>query len=130
MTRVPLPGFRALAGGALLVFAQTAVADRLITRNGETLQGTLVQESPDAVVFDSLTFGRLTVGRDAIVKLERAASGEPAASEEPAAAAPFSWSRTIPTSRMSAPACSNNSATPSAGWRMPRPRCSNSIRTE
>jgi hypothetical protein len=89
VTRAPLPHFRALlAGGALLVFAQTAAADRLVTRNGETLQGTIVQESPDAVVFDSLTFGRLTVGRDAIVSLDRAASGDTAASEEQAAAAP------------------------------------------
>ena len=40
----------------------------------------------------------------------------------PAAAAPCCWSKTIRTSQPSAPACSNSSATPSAGWRMPKPR--------
>jgi putative salt-induced outer membrane protein YdiY len=89
VTRAPLPVLRVLlACSALPGFAQTAAADRLVTRNGETLQGTVVQESADAVVFDSLTFGRLTVGRDVIVTLERATGAGMAASEEAPAAAP------------------------------------------
>ena len=49
---------------------------------------------------------------------------------KPAAAAPCCWSRTIRMSQPSAPACSNSSATPSAGWRMPKRPCAKSSSTE
>ena len=62
---------------ALYAAGSIALADTLTTKNGDTLQGNVLEERPDVVIFDSLTFGRLTVGRDAIVSLERAPAAQP-----------------------------------------------------
>jgi hypothetical protein len=55
----------------LLAFtiAGTCHADELRTVSGETLIGKVVEESPEFVVFDSATFGRLTVARQSIADL-------------------------------------------------------------
>ena len=60
---------------------------------------------------------------------ETAPAAEEARRPTPAAAAPCCWSRTIRRSHPSAPACSNSSATPSAGWRMPKRPCAKSSST-
>ena len=75
-----------LAAGcaSMLLAPACADADRLVTRSGETLQGTIVQETPEAVIFNSLTFGPMTVSRDAIAELER--TPVPATSSKPAEA--------------------------------------------
>ena len=54
-----------------LAVASPASADELKTRSGETLLGTVVEERPTEIVFDSVTFGRLTVHRDLILSLRR-----------------------------------------------------------
>src|SRR3954463_10412144 len=73
---------------ALSSAGSIALADTLTTKNGDTLQGNVLEERPDVVIFDSLTFGRLTVGRDAIVSLERSPSAQaPKTATDPASAA-------------------------------------------
>jgi hypothetical protein len=66
--------------------ALCAWADQLVTKSGETLQGTVVEEAADTVVFESRTFGKLTVPRESILSLTR----ENAAAQQPveATAAP------------------------------------------
>ena len=48
-------------------------ADELRTHNGETLIGTIVEEQPDFVVFESSAFGRIKVPRERIASLQLAA---------------------------------------------------------
>ena len=72
-----------------LAVASPASADELKTRSGETLLGTVVEERPTEIVFDSVTFGRLTVQRDLILSLRRtpapaAHTGAPASPAEKA----------------------------------------------
>ena len=52
----------------------TALADRIVTKRGETFQGTIVEQTSDAVVFDSLAAGRVTIPRLEIDVLERTAT--------------------------------------------------------
>ena len=52
----------------------TLQADVLITTNGERFVGTLVEERPDAVVFESESVGRLTLPRERIQEIQRAAT--------------------------------------------------------
>jgi putative salt-induced outer membrane protein YdiY len=63
----------------------TALADTLTTKNGDTLQGTVVEDRPDVVIFDSLTFGRLSIGRDAVVSLQRSSEEKGAGRSSPPA---------------------------------------------
>jgi len=62
-----------------LAVASPALADELKTRSGETLLGTIVEERPAEIVFDSVTFGRLTVHRDLLLSLTRTPAPAPAA---------------------------------------------------
>jgi hypothetical protein len=58
----------------LLMCATTgtlALADELKTRTGETLIGTIVEEGPEHVVFDSAALGRVTIDRKLILSLTR-----------------------------------------------------------
>jgi putative salt-induced outer membrane protein YdiY len=59
--------------------AQAALADRVVTKSGETFQGTIVEENDDAVVFDSLAAGRITISRSNIDVLEKTPPPAPAA---------------------------------------------------
>ena len=43
---------------ALYSAGSIALADTLTTKNGDTLQGNVLEEKADVVIFDSLTFGR------------------------------------------------------------------------
>ena len=64
---------------AVASLALSARADQLVTRTGETLQGAVVEETADTVVFESRAFGKLTVPRESILSLTR----ETAAAEPP-----------------------------------------------
>lgn len=75
-----------------IVLALPTRADELRTLGGEVLIGRVVEEQPDHVVFDSGTFGRLTVPRKDIATLTISAPQAPAETEsaqaEPAQAKP------------------------------------------
>jgi putative salt-induced outer membrane protein YdiY len=76
---------RIIALGAGLSACASSLADVLVTRSGEKLVGTVVEERADEVVFESDAFGRLYVERERILSLER--SGAPAAAPAEASAA-------------------------------------------
>jgi putative salt-induced outer membrane protein YdiY len=65
---------RPIAGAAALLsvcLASGTLADELKTRTGETLIGTIVEEHPEHVVFDSAALGRLRIERKLILNLTR-----------------------------------------------------------
>lgn len=68
---------RACRNTALLMFALSgsnilaATADIVILDGGEKLIGTVVEEKPDTVTFESHSIGRVTIPRDHIQKIER-----------------------------------------------------------
>lgn len=68
---LPAPRSRICPAAAfgLACLAASAYADELRTHGGEVLVGTVVEEHPDEVVFDSTAFGRITVKREAIAEL-------------------------------------------------------------
>ena len=47
----------------------TALADEILFHNGDLLKGTLRQESPHNIVFDSINLGALTISKDLISKM-------------------------------------------------------------
>lgn len=55
----------------LLAGLLTARADLLVGKNGERLIGRIVEETPDAIVFESELGGRMTVRRERIRELQR-----------------------------------------------------------
>jgi hypothetical protein len=55
---------RALLLVTMLAAPSPALTDELRTHNGETLVGTVMEEHPTEIVFDSDTFGRIAVRRD------------------------------------------------------------------
>lgn len=59
--------------------AWTARADVLVGTNGERFVGTVIQETPDTIVFESELGGRMTVPRSKVRELERAAPVTPVA---------------------------------------------------
>ena len=63
-------------------------ADVLISTSGERFVGTIIEERPDAVVFDSESAGRLTLPRGRIQAIEHTAT--PATPQPPAAPMPAS----------------------------------------
>lgn len=77
--RIAFPGIVALA------LALSARADSVKMPNGETLQGTIVQETSDHVVFRSVSFGEIRIARTPGLTLER--TGSPAAAPAAVAAA-------------------------------------------
>jgi hypothetical protein len=64
-----------LAATVLLIPAATAMADRVITKAGETFNGTLVEDTPEKVVLKTLS-GTVTIARDQVKTVEKA--GDPA----------------------------------------------------
>jgi putative salt-induced outer membrane protein YdiY len=82
-----------LAGIFTLTLAVLARADAIKMPNGETLRGTIVQETAEQVVFQSASFGELRIPRAPGMTLERSGSLAPAApavasGSTPAPAAP------------------------------------------
>lgn len=72
-----------------LVLSFVARADTITMPNGETLQGTIVQETADTVVFRSLFFGEIKISRVPGMQLKRtAAVADAVQSPAPASAAP------------------------------------------
>jgi len=63
----------ALAAAAILVVSQVALADTLKKRNGTVLQGRIVSETDDHVVFEWTQFGKciVKVPREEIIQLTR-----------------------------------------------------------
>jgi putative salt-induced outer membrane protein YdiY len=100
LTRLAL--LAATAGSAM-----SASADQLVTTTGETIQGVVVEETADTVVFESRAFGKLTVPRESILTLTRdTAAAQPQVEAAPAAesktaeaAAPGEPAQSVPTSR-------------------------------
>lgn len=88
------PRLLAIVGMATL--SLRAYADVLITKSGETLQGTLVKETPDSIIFQSRTFGELTVPREAVQSVDRAPEAAAARQATPAAEAPAGKPPTSP----------------------------------
>ena len=82
---VPLSSFALCS--LLAAWSPPSDADELVTKTGETLQGVVVKETPEAVIFDSRAFGQLTVPREAILRLERAPEA-PAAQQKAEPATP------------------------------------------
>jgi putative salt-induced outer membrane protein YdiY len=80
------PWTRVGLAAAAASFAVSAWADQLITKTGETLQGAVVEETADAVVFESRAFGKLTVPRESIVSLTRETAAAETSAETAAAA--------------------------------------------
>jgi putative salt-induced outer membrane protein YdiY len=77
--------------GLLLAFASFPLSvwsDQLVTNTGETLQGSVVEETADSVVFESRAFGKLTVPRESILSLERGPAAAQPPTESADAAAP------------------------------------------
>jgi putative salt-induced outer membrane protein YdiY len=62
------------------------LSDVLIGINGERFVGRVVEETADAVVFDSELGGRLTIPRSRIQEIQRAAPSQPPAVPNPASA--------------------------------------------
>jgi Protein of unknown function, DUF481 len=83
-----------LLAAAALCCSTPAAADELITTNGETLHGVVLEEHADRVIFRSATFGTLTVPRTAIARLARtqtsSSAGDSAAPDSAAPSAPAS----------------------------------------
>lgn len=80
---------RLVAGVYCLGNASFVLADRIVTKSGETFQGTVVEQTADTVVFDSLAAGRVTIPRSAIDVLEQTQlPGPTAPGLEPAAPPP------------------------------------------
>ncbi|HUU90879.1 MAG TPA: hypothetical protein VM238_06675 [Phycisphaerae bacterium] len=61
----------AIAGGLLLALAAPALADRVITKTGETYTGTIIEENEKEVVLKSIS-GKTTIPRDIIETIEKA----------------------------------------------------------
>ena len=82
----PLAGLGVLL--AVASFPLAAWADQLVTKTGETLQGSVVEETADSVVFESRAFGKLTVPHESILSLEREPAAAQPSTETADAAAP------------------------------------------
>lgn len=63
----------------LLLAGPPVRADELVAKNGEHLTGRILSETPEAVEFESATFGKLWVERKDITRLERTAPTRPKA---------------------------------------------------
>ena len=61
----------ALVATALLILAAPAMADRVITKAGETFTGAIVEDSPEKVVLKTLS-GTVTIARDQVKTVEKA----------------------------------------------------------
>lgn len=62
-----LPG---LAATVLLMLAATAMADRVITKAGETFNGTVIEDTAEKVVLKTLS-GTVTIDRDQVKTIEK-----------------------------------------------------------
>jgi len=63
----------------LLAEMSAAQADTIEFRTGERLTGHVIEEQPASVIFDSTALGRIEVGRERILRLERDPMPTPAA---------------------------------------------------
>jgi hypothetical protein len=70
--------------GALAAMCAGAWADEVRTRSGETLIGTIVEESADRIVFESKALGRITIPRERILSVSRDHAEPPPAQAAPA----------------------------------------------
>jgi len=77
---------RLLVATALLVLAAPAMADRVITKAGETFTGAIVEDSPEKVVLKTLS-GTVTIARDQVKTVEKAGEAPKATASAPAPAA-------------------------------------------
>ena len=83
----PRPACRTTLTGILaLVLALSARADSVKMPNGETLQGTVVQETAEHIVFRSVSFGEIKIPRAPGITLTR--TGSAATEAAPSSAAP------------------------------------------
>lgn len=78
----------ALAGILALALTLLARADSVKMPNGETLQGTIVQETADYVVFRSVSFGEIKIARAPGMEVNRASAVADAGRPPGPAAAP------------------------------------------
>jgi hypothetical protein len=76
----------ALVATVLLVLAAPAMADRVITKAGETFTGAIVEDSPEKVVLKTLS-GTVTIARDQVKTVEKAGEAPKATAPAPAATA-------------------------------------------
>lgn len=112
--RLPRPSLaRALAVTvALACAAGPLTADTLVMPNGETLEGTVIRETPSHIVFASTSFGELTVTRVEGLHLKRS-------SDLPAPAPSASGPSSVATTTTTAPTAP---AVPTAPPTPPKPR--------
>ena len=63
-------GLAALVGGLVLALAAPALADRVVTKTGETYTGTIIEENAKEVVLKSIS-GKTVIPRNIIEKIEK-----------------------------------------------------------
>ncbi len=63
-------GLAALVGGLVLALAAPALADRVVTKTGETYTGTIIEENAKEVVLKSIS-GKKVIPRNIIEKIEK-----------------------------------------------------------
>lgn len=69
-------GLGLAVGWAVLALAAPAMADRVITKSGQTFTGTIVEEDDAKVVLKTIS-GKITIERDTIDKIEKAGATAP-----------------------------------------------------